>query len=193
MKKQIYGLFLVALFVCSCLEDSTPSENQNTTNKVALLKVDYLTHTFEGGKELAFTPESDFTLETHYQPPGDFGSIQLRYAEVNQPLFDGTIVWMGLGQRSYPETLLEPNAFVTISTPIDMPDQSRFENVMYDEYAYYDEDLDYASLWHAIKHLRVVQDYFASNPNQNIDVFLYTPSVGVGNPEEWDYYILLKN
>lgn len=194
MKHSVYFLLLIVFLVMSCSEDNDDTlVAENNENKVALLKIDYLTHAFEGGKELTFQSATDFTIAANYQPPGDFGSVQLMYEELEQPLFEGTIIWMGLGERSYPDSIQSADGFETISTPVEMPAQSLFENVMYAEYIYYPEDLSYSDLWDAIKNLHLVQEYRVNSPSEPIKVFLYTPSVGVGNPADWDYYVFLKN
>ena len=57
-------------------------------NKVLMLKVDYTTNTFLGGKELVFFANSDsFSITNEYQPPGDFGYLKLYYEEINELLF----------------------------------------------------------------------------------------------------------
>lgn len=194
MKKSAILFFLVTLFIFSCSDDNDDNlESEINGNNVVLLKIDYLTHSFEGGKELTFESATDFTITANYQPPGDFGSIKLMYDEVDEPLFEGTIVWMGLGERNYPETMHNADDFPIIPEAVDMPNVSMFTNIMYDENAYYDEDLDYSLLWDAIKNLEIVRNYRNSNPNETIKVFLYTPSVGIGNPADWDYYLILKN
>ncbi len=194
MKKLLLLMLFTALSILSCSEDNDDNLiAENNTNKVALLKVDFLTNAFEGGKELTFESSSSFTIETSYQAPGDFGSVQLMYDELDQPLFDGTIIWMGLGERLYPESLQNVGDFETISEPVEMPSEAMFENVMYSEFAYYPDDLDYSLLWDSIKNLKIVEDYTSNNPNAMIKVFLYTPSVGIGNPADWDYYLILKS
>lgn len=185
---------MITTLFLSCFEDNDDDGMLgNVDNKVVLLKVDYQTHTFEGGKELAFGQSAGFTIASEYEAPGDFGSIELIYEELGQTLFEGTIVWMGLGERSYPESLLAVDDFVTVPEAVEMPSQTLFENVMYDEFAFYPEDLDYASLWEAIDNLQIVQTYRASNPDGTVSIFLYTPSVGAGDPADWDYYVILKN
>lgn len=187
-------LLLLPLLAYSCFEDNDdniPAEPYQ--NKVALLKVDYLTHTFEGGQELAFNSSSGFTISSEYVVPSDFGSVKLVYEELEETLFEGTIVWLGLGERTYPETLLGTEDFTNIAEPVAMPSETMFQNVMYYESAFYPEDLDYTSLWHSIANLKIVESYRNSNPNAKVNVFLYTPSVGLGNPADWDYYVILKN
>ena len=190
MKKIIFILFAFLIF--SCDNDNEP-EIQNEENKVILLKVDILTNEFEGGKELEFSSSENFTISSTYNPPRDFGDIQLYYSELNENIFDGTIIWSGLGARSYPEGIDLPENFATIDENLDLPESSSFVTVMYDEFAYYPENIDYSGIWNSINDLEIVKKYRNSNPQGKINLFLYTPSVGVGNPADWDWYIYVKN
>lgn len=192
MKKTILFVLLL-MFLVSCKTDENSLEDINKTNKVVLLKVDFLTNVFEGGKEIDFLESSSFTISSTYNAPGDFGDVQLYFNELNEKIFDGTIIWMGTGEVSYPTEFEEPNTFATISSNLPLPNESMFENVMYAEFAYYPETIVYSNIWNSIGNLEVVESYQNSNPNGKINLFLYTPSVGVGNPEEWDWYIILGN
>ncbi len=176
----------------SCTDDNSNTDN-NLENKVALLKVDYLTNTFEGGTELNFDPSISFTIYSVYNPPGDFGDIQLYYQELDELLFDGTIIWMGLGERSYPSSLMDPNDFSTIDSALQIPDTADFEKVMYAQYAFYPDSINYTGIWTAIDQLEIVSNYRSSNPNEAIHLFLYTPSVGIGDPADWDWYVIISN
>ena len=197
--KKIALLFGLTLLSVACSDSSEPETvsgtfiDETVTNKVLLLKVDFLTSAFEGGKELTFADEDDFTISTTYNSPGDFGDVSLNYSELNQPLFAGTIHWMGLGEMTYPESLENVEFFTPVTDPVAMPDVSLFAPVMYSEYPTYPETIDYAALWDAVDNLLMVKEYRMSNPNAQINVFLYTPSVGVGNPAEWDWFIILKS
>jgi hypothetical protein len=208
--KKIILLSFLALCAISCSEDSVTSpvapenpsaqnppqeENPEASieNKVLLLKVDYETNAFEGGVELVFPEADTFTISADYNAPGDFGDITLNYEEVGQPLFMGSIIWMGTGFMVYPCAITEPNGFETQNNAVPMPPVSQFEKVMYDEHAFYPAVIDYQTIWSNIDNLVQVQAYRQSNPNAKINLFLYTPSVGVGNPAEWDWYVILKN
>ena len=108
MKRSISLFVIVLSLLLSCSKDNDLKKIQNDqkANKVLMLKVDYTSNTFEGGKELTFTkPTTTFTISNQYKAPGDFGSIKLIYQELNEILFDGTIHWMGLGQMNFPESL----------------------------------------------------------------------------------------
>ena len=192
MKKGILYLLLIGIFF-SC-DKNDGKEIQLTTNKVVLLKVDFLTSVFEGGKELEFSvSSSNFTISSTYQEPGDFGDVQLFYDELSEKIFDGTIIWMGTGVRSYPGTIDLPNSFSMLSDRLPLPDNSMFESVRYSEYAHYPDTIDYSAIWNSINYLEIVSNYRNSNPNGKINLFLYTPSVGIGDPTEKDWYVILKN
>lgn len=195
MKKEIIYLMLLGLLI-SCDSDNNSKNNNSVkaeTNKVALLKVDYLTSVFEGGNEIELSPTTGFTISSTYQAPGDFGSVQLFYEELNEKIFDGTIIWMGTGEVSYPSEINPPSEFPTMNDNLAMPDISMFENVMYSDLAFYPEVINYSAIWDSISNLTLVSNYMIANPNGKINLFLYTPSVGIGDPAEWDWYVILKN
>jgi hypothetical protein len=194
--KKIFLLAGLCGLMASCADD-----NNNTTNtppdvsgnKVLALKVDLLTNTFEGAKVLEFDSLDDFTVAVDYNPPGDFGDVTLNYAEAQQPLFAGSIIWMGTGQITYPD--FEPaSAFESSNGAAIQPANEDFELIANGEgEAAPWQSLEYASIWDAIDNLEVVKAYRVANPNAAVKLYLYTPSVGVGNPEEWDWIIFIKN
>ena len=62
MRNLIFTLLILSGILFSCCKDNDPVIPCSSENKVALLKVDYLTNTFEGGKELIFSANPDFTI-----------------------------------------------------------------------------------------------------------------------------------
>ncbi len=192
MKNLILSLFLTATLFLSCSKTENEGGIFNpslTDNKVLLLKVDYLTNTFEGGKELTFKETTPtFTITTDYKSPGDFGSIKLTYKELNEKLFDGTIIWMGKGQISFPTNLIDPKNF-EIAKTYDIVYPIGFENI----FNISSQKYDYSPIWLKVQHYAKVREYLKSNPKAAVKFLLYTPSVGVGNPADWDWIIILKN
>lgn len=194
-KLLLMGLCL-SVMACSDDNSSPVVENPQAENKVVLLKVDATTFAFEGGKELTFDDASTFTISHEYNLPGDFGSIKLKYDELDAPIFDGDIHWMGLGGMHYPEAIDPVSSFESITTAVPMPDASLRELVLYDEFVPVDEwpySANYSALWDAVDNLEIVKEYREANPTAKVHFFLYTPSVGSGNPEEWDWFVILKN
>jgi hypothetical protein len=191
MKTIILTFTAIILTLISCSQDNdetiTPTTNPNN---VLVLKVDYNTNQFEGGKELSFTnTASNMTVTNQYVSPADFGSIKLKYQEINETIFDGTIVWAGLGQMNYPQNLLNANQFDRVMTTDYVIPSAGFENVFNPDNSPY----NYNTIWTSVQSLVKVRQYLISNPNATVKIFLYTPSVGIGNPAEWDWIIIMKN
>ncbi|MGN6298219.1 MAG: hypothetical protein ACTHM7_15625 [Ginsengibacter sp.] len=190
MKRSIPIIVLLTLFLSCSKVDLKKIQADQVANKVLMLKVDYTTSKFEGGKEFTFkNPTQSFTIDNEYHAPGDFGSIKLIYQELNEPLFDGTIIWMGSGKMAFPADLQPPSKFTSVLTQDIVYPINGFQNVFNPN----NEDYDYTTAWMAIEHLVKVREYLKSNPGETVKIFLYTPSVGVGNPADWDWIIYLKN
>ena len=188
MKKGISLLIVLTALLLSCSKAGL--QEGKTANKVLMLKVDYTTNKFEGGKEFTFTkPASTFTITNQYHAPADFGSIKLTYQELNETLFDGTIIWMGLGKMNFPTDLLPPDKFDAVITDDFVSPANGFQNVFNPD----DETYDYTRVWMSVQYLVKARDYLKTNPNQTVKIFLYTPSVGVGNPADWYWIIYMKN
>lgn len=196
--KKLFRFFAFTLVFCSLF--SCEKESENTTkkeNKVLILQIDYLTHVFEGGTELSFADCDTFTISSDYQSPGDFGGIQLYYKELDQLLFDGTIIWMGKGKISYPQTIDSANTFNLRNTSMPFPNNSLLKILAHNgtvaNDVEEDEEIPLQTIWNAISNLKLVFQYRLSNPEGNIYVFLYTPSVGCGDPNDWDWFVFMKN
>ena len=134
-------------------------------------------------------PTSSFTITTQYNSPGDFGSIKLIYQEANQVIFDGSIIWMGKGYITIPQNILPANQFQRVLTNDIIFPRAGYENVFNPN----ETEYDYEQVWASVQGLVKVREYLKSNPNATIKLFLYTPSVGVGNPEDWDWIIFMKD
>jgi hypothetical protein len=191
MKKLLFILFIFVSLFSSCSEENAPTEEtQNEPNKVLLLKVDYLTNTFQGGKETTYTENSNsFTISHQSVPATDFGNIKLKYDEINQILFDGDIIWMGLGQIHHPQNMLTANQFEAVLTADVVFPSTSFNHILPQS----NLSNNYNQVWMAVQNLVKVRQYLISNPTGVVHLYLYTPSVGFGNPADWKWIILMKN
>lgn len=184
--KYIIALFAILILGASC------SKEAPTANQVLMLKVDYLTNTFEGGKEFTFsTPATTFSISKQYKEPSDFGYLKLTYQELNEPLFDGSIVWAGLGKINYPKDILPSNEFDVVRTTDIVRPKNGFENIF--DPVISPHVFDYEPVWQSIQKLVKVRAYITTNPTATVKLFLYRPSVGFGDPADWDWIIYLKN
>ena len=180
---SIVTLSLNLFSSCQVIED-------NTTSKLLMLKVDYLTNNFEGGKETIFSRRTPtFTITNQYTPPGDIGNIRLIYQELNEIIFDGSIIWMGTGRINIPQNILPANNFSHVLTADYVYPIGGIENVFDPN----NQEYDYSQIWSQVQGLVKVREYLNSNSNASVKIFLYTPSVGVGNPADWDWIIFIKN
>jgi hypothetical protein len=185
MKNIAILVSILLLFGCSKDNDS------KQPNGILLLKVDYMTSVFEGGKELSISTKissSDtIPISVDYRPPGDFGSIALYYQPTNDMIFSGTIIWVGTGQISYPSEFDSPDKFSKLGYNIEQPDITRYQTIYY---SLSNQPIEYTNIWNAISNLEIVNDYLSGG--KRIGLFLYTPSVGVGDPNEWDWFVILN-
>lgn len=179
-------IFLLGSLLMSCQkkEEGTPAIN----SEVLLLKVDFATHKFEGGTKLTFPKEVTSNILVDYKEPGDFGGVKLYFNQKDQKIFDGTIIWSGKGERMFPTKLDPANNFKTRVDPVSQ------EGL---EFKFLDTDnnpirpiVDEA-VWTAVNKLEVVAEYRENNPEGKVHFMLYTPSVGVGDPVDWDWYVIL--
>ena len=191
MKKILYFLVFISLIIFTgCNDDDNDCNLDNSTNKVLMLKVDYTTFNIEGVKEFVFSQQTDtFTIVKEYLPTKDFGYIRLIYKELNQQLFYGTIWWDGLGELLYPVSFASPDEYSSVSTDDVIFPINGYNCPFQNSFAY----LDFFNIWLNVQHLEIVRQYLHTNPNQKVQIFAYTPSVGGGNPLEWDYFVILKN
>lgn|SRR5690554_6913114 len=184
-------LLTVAIILMGCNPDDLITDKESA-NQVLMLQVDYTTLAFEGGTEFHFEhPEDKFTITHEYVPPGDFGEVKLFYEELDELLFEGTIHWMGTGKMIFPEKLQPAdkfNAAVTLDlvTPIN-----GYENIFNPDNRDFDHE-DYYKVWLKVQQLTKAREYLRATPLQKVKMFLYTPSVGEGDPLTWKWIIYLQ-
>ncbi len=185
-------LFLILLIIISCKNDDAGIDTLDQ-NKVLLLKFDFESYVFEEVKELIFETDMTFDISAEYLEAGDFGGITLLYKDTEEKIFSGTIIWNGKGEINFPENFTKASDLQKITTPVEMPDVSKFQKVLYSESAYYPNTIDYQKIWDQINTLALLKEYRLSNPSAKIDVLLYTPTVGVLDPSVADWIMIVKN
>ena len=163
---------------------------KNEYSNILLLRVDYITNTFEGGHEQILSKgitESDtIPISVEYALPGDIGNIRLIYNPTLETIFNGSIIWMGTGKISYPKSFYDPSKYQKLSNKLDLPDSSHLHHLKY----FSPKNFDYSNIWESINDLKIVSEYL--NSQKKIVFFLYTPSVGVGDPNTWDWFVIMN-
>ncbi len=186
MKNLILTLSAL-IMLCGCKQDDI-----NKSGSILLLKVDYQTLKFEGGVEQKVNstlPNADtIPLKVDYQAPGDFGGMALYHKPGNELLFKGTIVWMGKGAMSHPAALNPSGSYQTLNGELPYPGNSAFKPVMGQSGG--GTAPNFETIWSAVSKLQIVAEY--RKANKKISVMLYAPSVGIGDPADWDWILLMS-
>lgn len=188
MKKWIFILLMGLL--TGCLDDDNDYIYHTHDNSVVLLQVNYTDYVFEGGIELflhsEFNDSDTIPISVDYDPPGDFGNISLYYEPKEELIFDGSIIWAGSGYRKFPKRIYHPDNFVYLDEEIEMPANEKFQIIFPEEGVEYPLD----SIWNSVNDLAIVSRYLEGG--KKIGIFRYTPSVGVGDPNEWNWYVIMN-
>jgi hypothetical protein len=189
-KLKILLSALVMLALAACSENDGPKE-EVVGMEILLLKVDYTTNRLEGGAWLPIenSPET-FTTRIEYNEPGDFGGIKVYFSEIDELLFHGDIIWMGRGDIIYPDTWLDAEEFEHVPTYDYFTPRSGFEYIFNPGNAIYNYEFPE---WRAAQGLVEVRRILRADPQQVVKLFLYTPSVGAGNPADWKWIIFLAD
>ena len=162
---------------------------------ILLMRVDYLTYNYLG--YTTFNIRDKISGDTIpffsvYRAPTDFGYQKLYYRTVDSAnmLFYGDIIWMGCGMMQYPQ----PSSFVTgpanyLNLPY--PGQSRISHYNGTRHTTVTDETNLRNIWNTIS-IQSEFQYFYSRTTKKVAVYLYTPSVGVGNPADWYYLVFVE-
>ncbi len=176
-------------------DDFTESDLRPTDlqKHILISKVDYLTFRYKGFYALNVSDKLNSGREipfvANYQSPGDFGYIKLFYRNTNNLLMDGTIIWSGCGELNFPESF---RAGQRLSNVLPYPGQSRIAFINEEgHYTTVSDDTELQRIWHTLSRQKEFRHYFGRT-SKKIAVYLYTPSVGVGNPADAYYLVFTE-
>ena len=186
--------FLLLLFAfataLACSDDGDQDSTPSSPVSMTALRVDHLSSTVEGGfhyRNLHIASALDsLPILTHYEVPGDFGSVALEWMPTGDSLFYGDVIWMGLGERHLPVSLLPNGQFRRINAIQPFPDSNELQWLFPQDTAGWRMRLTQA--WTAIDDFELVHE---RHPDLPIGVFFYAPSVGVGDPATWKYWFFI--
>ncbi|MCR5115856.1 MAG: hypothetical protein K6A95_09330 [Bacteroidales bacterium] len=206
---KMMGILSLAILAFSCeKEPITPDPPKpdpaeidipGGDSNILIMKVDYKTFQYEGYTTVNVdsTNNSSDTIPflATYCPPGDFGYIKLFYENPSHLLFYGNIIWMGCGNLLFPTSFMELPAQ---TTELPFPENDRICLIDYTgaqqtlpwNTGMVDETM-MENVWETISKQPEFQ-YYYSKTNKKVAVYLYTPSVGGGNPADWDFIVFVE-
>lgn len=175
--------------------DFTESDLQETDlqKHILISKVDYLTFRHKGFYALNVTDKLDSGNEIpfvpQYQAPGDFGYIKLFYRNTDNLLMDGTIIWNGCGELNFPDSF---RAGLPMDNGLPYPGQDRIAFINNGgQYETVTDERDLQYIWQSVSRQKEFQHYY-ENSSKKVAVYLYTPSVGIGNPADAYYLVFTE-
>ena len=199
---SVYGLYSMCMQIINQRigqpsDDFTESDLMPTDlqKHILISKVDYLTFRYKGFYALNVTDKlntgNEIPFVSEYQSPGDYGYIKLFYRNTNNLLMDGTIVWSGCGELNFPESF---RAGQRLSSSLHYPGQGHIAFINSSgRYTTVTDETDLQRIWQSISCQKEFQHYYFSKPcHKRVAVYLYTPSVGVGNPADAYYLVFTE-
>lgn len=175
--------------------DFTESDLQETDlqKHILISKVDYLTFRYKGFYALNVTDKlntgNEIPFVSEYHAPADFGYIKLFYRNTDNLLMDGTIIWAGCGELNFPDTF---RAGLPMDNGLPYPGQSRISFI--NDGGHYEtvtDERDLQYIWQSVSRQKEFQHYYG-NSSKKVAVYLYTPSVGIGNPADAYYLVFTE-
>ena len=112
----------------------------------------------------------------------------MKYKELGEILFEGTISSDQVGEMRYPKDLLPANMFKAQITQDFVSPVNGFEEIFNPQ----NLDLDYFNAWHTAQSLLKTREYLKENHLQKVKLFLYTLCMDKASPQNWCWIIFLK-
>ena len=206
---EMAGIFFLAFLAFSCekepVEPDTPEPNPveidipGADSNILIMRVDYQTFQYEGYTTVNVdsTNDSSDTIPflAEYCPPSDFGYIKLFYENPSHLLFYGGMIWMGCGNLHFPTSFMElPAQSAGLSYPgnnkICFINFSGAQQPLPWNYDLVDETM-IENVWETISKQPEFQHYY-NKTDKKVAVLLYMPSMGTGNPADWDFFIFVE-
>lgn len=168
-------------------------QNEDLHKNILISKVDYLTFRPKGFYALNVqNPDpsgNEIPFLSQYQSPGDFGSIKLFYQNTNNLLLSGSIIWSGCGHLDFPDHFKNG---LTLNNGLPYPGQNKVSFINNSgNYITTSEETDLQHIWQTVSKQKEFQHYYG-NTHKKVAVYLYTPSVGIGNPADWYYLVFVE-
>lgn len=170
---------------------------------ILIAKVDYMSFEYGGFYSMNVTNKqnegNEIPFLAEYMSPSDFGYIKLYYHDESNLLMDGSIIWAGCGALNFPETFVKGNSSGTyvpeytmkygLSFPSERISYIGVDGTYAQDVDESDNDLGY--IWQTLSAQEEFMSYYEQT-SKKVAVYLYQPSVGVGDPYEWYYMVFVE-
>ena len=170
---------------------------------ILIAKVDYMTFEYGGFYSMNVTNKlnegNEIPFHADYMPPNDGGYVKLYYRDESNLLMYGTIIWAGCGELIFPDTFVKGGNIDTYVPEYTMKRNLSFPS---DRISYIDVDGNYVQdvdesdndlgyIWQTLSAQEEFMSYYEQS-QKKVAVFLYAPSVSIGNPYDWYYLVFVE-
>lgn len=179
-KLFILGLLGIASFFVSCKPVELDQADADLKKHILICKVDYTTLGYQGYYAMNVSGKINkgdtIPFVSEFVSPGDIGRIKLFYNTKDNLLFEGGIVWSGLGKLIFPESFC---AGEKLADTLPYPGQERIGFINENgAYTAVESDDQLQSIWNTVSSQKEFRHYYA-NSSKKVAVYLYTPTVGM--------------
>ena len=170
-------------------------EAADLQKNILISKVDYLTFRPRGfyamNVQNPVSSGNEIPFVAQYQEPGDFGWFKLFYQTTDNLLAYGSIIWSGCGQLEFPESF---KAGQKLNSGLPYPGQSKIAFI--NNGGHYctvnaEHEVELQRIWQTLSKQVEFQHYY-SNSHKKVAVYLYTPSVGIGDAADAYYLVFTE-
>lgn len=188
-----YLLLCLPLFLLSaCKKEPVSLPKLGEGASVTLLRVNYETFAFEGGKTFNYPSYSSVNdslpVRTVYRVDGAVGSLTQIYHPANDTIFYGGMSWAGTSKSWYPE--FDLTGFSEAAVMSAAPAYASIQPLTAKGHSL--PSFSVSQIWQSVSRLDITQLYM-NHPNVRVGLFLYTASQGPGDPKDWSWvWVLYK-
>lgn len=192
---KIFKFTLIITAFTSFVMASGCNKNDTELSQLLLLKINYTTSEFEGGKLYGFNtiPADTIPLEIEYVEPGDFGYIKITHKPDFEVIFEGEIIWRGVGEIQIPEKFIDPADFPKADYEIEAPSPENFEYFFLKKPlsgTFFDGQVvkiklekDFDKIWGELADLKIIHEFM--DDNASMGIFLYPASALTQDFAKW--------
>lgn len=183
----IVGFFLTFFLTSGCHSDQ--EEVKIPTNKVLVLKFDEQSKDFKQAREyLYYDHPKTFTVTVNKEIIAEETVLSIYYEEEHALLLKATTKPApSEGKILIPEDFKPADHFERVTTNDFVVPVNGYREISEDLLP----EVHFDNMWSKVQSLVKVRKYIQSNPNQQVHVFLYKPTIESANNNRWIF--ILKN
>jgi len=183
----IVGFISTFLLTSACHGDH--GEVKIPTNKVLVLKFDEESKDFNWGREyLYYDHPETFTVTINKEMNADGTVTSIFYKEENALLLKATAKHAPLeGEILIPEDFKPADYFERVTTNDFVTPMNGYKELSEDLLP----EVHFENMWSKVQSLKNVREYLQRNPSQQVQVFLYKPTIDSSINNRWIF--VLKN